>query len=485
MASLRPSAFNQKMRSDGGPFLSFEHLDTELCPDPNESEPFAVDIYYSDVDPNTITETSQHGWVRILSIRADLLTIFPVGHRANKSDYGLPKYGTIDRIVLAPPVAGPYKIPTSEAALDDFLLQLPDGLSKDWRTGLGFLWEYRSIGELLGTTLGVEILCLHGSSKIDTPSSFDGFVYTLGLKRFHDVRRELNRITRQHQREALQQKKLLISNNLLNQVDPATFPRIEEKITPNAIAELVKRTKGELSSRDRKAAVKVVSEHVQTLAKTEPTALLQLKQDIELVTLRELIDRCNNMLGTSTKEETWQQFLAANPFILSMAFHYAMVLIGERPYLGGKSLMGVGGNYGDFLLHSASTGNLALIEIKRPGTQLMVSYRGENYAPSAELSGAISQVLAQKSTLVTQFSVLRDGLPDGLRPHSVECVVIAGTTPSDSAQVRSLELYRNAMSKVTIITFDELVGRLEAIHTLLSEKERRPHTALESDDLPF
>ena len=44
------------------------------------------------------------------------------------------------------------------------------------------------------------------------------------------------------------------------------------------------------------------------LAETEPQALLALKSDIELVTLNQLIERYQEMLGTSLLKRKWQKF---------------------------------------------------------------------------------------------------------------------------------------------------------------------------------
>nr|MDZ8063108.1 DUF4263 domain-containing protein [Nostoc sp. EkiNYC01] len=53
--------------------------------------------------------------------------------------------------------------------------------------------------------------------------------------------------------------------------------------------------------------------------------------------------------------------------------------------------------------------------------------------------------------------------------YAVGCIVVSGTTPPDDAKRKSFELYRTNLSGVTVITFDELLDKLEALHKFLAE----------------
>ncbi|MOA24601.1 hypothetical protein D3C78_1452870 [compost metagenome] len=156
-----------------------------------------------------------------------------------------------------------------------------------------------------------------------------------------------------------------------------------------------------------------------------------------------------------------------------MAFHYPVVKIGDTPYVGGKSYSGSGGSHSDFLMAAAATNNLALVEIKRPGTQLVgKAYRGI-YPPSHDLSGAVAQVVAQRSELQQNFRLIGTELDrKGFRPHAIACVVIAGLKPTDEEQAQGFEQYRHALQGVHVVTFDELVDRLKALHDLLAGGQR-------------
>jgi hypothetical protein len=72
---------------------------------------------------------------RILNIRPERLTIWPINTRPDKEDYLLPKYGSLTQIVLTQPVAGPYKLPMTA----DDVVALLEGLPEVVRLHLAIL----------------------------------------------------------------------------------------------------------------------------------------------------------------------------------------------------------------------------------------------------------------------------------------------------------------------------------------------------------
>ena len=105
---------------------------------------------------------------------------------------------------------------------------------------------------------------------------------------------------------------------LLHAADAKEFPAFKKKIRPDAIAEITNggRDHATLSKQDRRAVVRMVQDNVMALAETEPQALLALKSDIELVTLNQLIERYQEMLGKELAEGKWQVFLKKIPLSL-------------------------------------------------------------------------------------------------------------------------------------------------------------------------
>jgi hypothetical protein len=464
MASLRPSAFNQRERADGGPFLVIASAEPE-----NEG----VNVFFTDVAPEQWTLDSR--MELLLHVCPDRITIWPLNVRADRDDYLKPKYDTLERIVVSRPEANPYVVPASTDDVIKLLAQLPEGFAKDFRFGLGLLWEYRQICETTAAISGVRVLIIHkgNEAKIDLP------FFMLGITRFHSLRKELNRITSRYQREARKEKQFQTYQALLHVADAKQFPAIKKKVRSDAIAEITNggRDHANLSKNDRRAVVRMVQDNVGALAETESNALLALKSDIELVTLNQLIERYQEMLGKELAEGRWQSFFLENPFILSLAFAVPTLLVQGQAYAGGKRLNGSGGKIADFLYASATTGNLALVEIKRPGTELLGknSYRGDLFAPSTDLGAAIVQVLDQRFKLQNELPVIKNNMNRyDIHSYAIRCIVIAGKTPPEHSQKKSFELVRNTLSDVIVVTFDELLQRLIEIKKALQPTEPEP-----------
>ena len=56
-----------------------------------------------------------------------------------------------------------------------------------------------------------------------------------------------------------------------------------------------------------------------------------------------------------------------------------------------------------------------------------------------------------------------------LEAYGIKGVVLAGMIP-DAERKRSFELYRNSLSGLSIITFDELLAKLKSLREFLSAK---------------
>ncbi|WP_252988389.1 Shedu immune nuclease family protein [Pantoea stewartii] len=227
-----------------------------------------------------------------------------------------------------------------------------------------------------------------------------------------------------------------------------------------------------LGPQDRRAVVQLVKDNVEALARTDAGTLMALKSDIELVTLEELIERFSQMIERKLTETKWQEFLTNNPFILSLAFAVPAYLVQGQAYVGGKRISGREGKYADFVYASASTGNLALIEIKRPDTELLSKkpYRGSDvYAASSDFSGAITQLLDQRYNMQIKLPILKmDSQMKDTQGYAIRCILIAGMSPNVEDHRKSFELLRNSLTEVTVITFNELLQRLKEIKIALS-----------------
>lgn len=493
MPSRRPSQMTLQSRTDGGPFIDFLLYDDEGAPTDDAQEVKSCDVYFSDITPELESPDALETWHRILCITPEEICIFPIHQRGGKTDYGTYKHGPIEQIILARPKAHPYSVPINRDELEGLLSSLPSGFAKDWQIGLGLLWEYRFVIESIADIGGINTIVIHGEDGSDD-AKIVGSVYYLGIDRYLELKRSIDRLSQRHQRETRADKQLVCYTGLVHAADPIRNPERLKKLPANVLTDLIKlgRGRSKLSRADQKSAVHLVKENAEVIVKQAPQILLELKADIERVTLGELIERYIKLMSAGAPEGKWQKFLAENPFILDMAFPYPVKVVCERPYVGSMRLSGRGGNFSDFLVAAKSTGNVAIIEIKHPQHDLLKvpEYRNNTYGPSFELSGSVAQIINQRASLQRQIHDLKEELEDEIHAHAIPAIVIIGRTPTDKHQRRSFEQYRNALKDVSVVTFDELQQRLEDIHKVLApstsaSSNQDPSASAEYDNVPF
>jgi len=190
---------------------------------------------------------------------------------------------------------------------------------------------------------------------------------------------------------------------------------------------------------------------------------------------------------TNSDEEFWQKTLAERAFVLTQVFAYPAVVIGKKMYVGGKEITNKGGNVVDFLARIKSTGSVVLIEIKTPQTKLLgASYRNDAFPLSADLSGAVAQVLKYRQSLMRAFDTLVRSDPSCLLGEP-RCLVVAGNTASQlttTGMRESFELHRDRLQGVTILGYDELFDRLQSMVSLLEGTDSSSSQEPEEDP-PF
>ncbi len=172
------------------------------------------------------------------------------------------------------------------------------------------------------------------------------------------------------------------------------------------------------------------------------------------------------------REKYWQTFFKANPFIFKMLFGLPVVLYADQASVGGMGHHRNGEKYADFLLEAGNSGNLAIVEIKTPDTDLMhpTAYREPTlYRPHKELAGGVNQVLEQRYNLISSIHMKRSiDANVRIQAWSVPCFLIVGTSPTDRWVKQSFELFRVNQREVVIVTFDELLSKLRGLHDFLS-----------------
>lgn len=472
MATFRtpaPSPFDPHLETDEDITSAGEPCGNVFYVAPTEAAVLA-----GDTSPSAPTDKAL-----IAQITENLFRTYPIHVRRQTPDYLQPKYGTLTTISFAHERYG-WRLPTEGDDFIGLLEGLPAGCAKQFEYGLGLVWKYRFLAEAIARIEGVtELVLTEGSAtQLETP------LYLLGIKRYDQIRRGLDSIERRNQRETHEHRRLVAYTNLQTEVDPQRFPVRTRTIRPGAIYELVK-IGGErtaFSREDRQAAIDLVKAEKEKIAKTDPEELLALKADIEKVTLAALIEKFEDMLSKDLPEPRWQVFLQGNPFILSLAFAHPVFVVQDQAYVGGASLRGAGEKIADFLMAQRYTGNIALIEIKRPSTALLGAdtFRTDLYGPGKQLTEAIAQVLDQRFKLQLSFTnkAYESGLT-GVHPYAIQCIVIAGTSPQEQVRKKSLDLFRNATRDVSVVTFDELLDKLKEIQRVFAANDEKV------SELPF
>jgi len=130
--------------------------------------------------------------------------------------------------------------------------------------------------------------------------------------------------------------------------------------------------------------------------------------------------------------------------------------------------------YVDFMYQNPHTAAIALVEIKKAGTDLLrnVAYRGDAFAPSDELAAGVAQVQYYRATFQRDIETLMRDVPH-LPLAAPRCVLIVGDTRTldSDAKRSSFERFRCGVQDVQIIAFDELRSRVEGFLAVVTGGE--------------
>lgn len=194
-------------------------------------------------------------------------------------------------------------------------------------------------------------------------------------------------------------------------------------------------------------------------------------------------------------EAFWEAFFEQHPWILQSVFSATVFMLGGDTYVGGKSAKGRQGSGGvatDFLFADESTKSFAVVEIKTPGTRLMGPiYRGDGdgedqdvYSPHKELSGGVVQTRNEIAIAIEHFeSVLGRTFKEvESRVHPKGVLIIGSASDLNQRQKASFNHFRHGLYSLTVITFDELLRRLEV---LFDCEVMAPDEPGSSDEIPF
>lgn len=406
---------------------------------------------------------------RLLTIDAVLggLAIYPL-KTFPSSNFLKPKHSPFKELVLEDRTDA---LPETAEDVVLMLQDLPAGFIRDFDFGLGIEKEFLPILHAIRRLGRVTSLVLSDQKE----PGLRGETFHMTYNDYDDVRRAMHRVTERYRAEARADRAILAHNEILTVLDPDRFPPATRPYAPGTVFKLLSRRSeaSRLSRDDSRALVKTLTAAAPGLAK-DPEQLFQLGETVERVSLQVLIGKFEAQLEKGGKEADWQKLLDQNPFIVSLVFGYPIVHLASQGAVGGWRLKR-GGKIADYVVKNQLTHAIALVELKTPGMDLVIKdYRRGVPGISAKLTGAVMQVLDQRLQLQKSLSILKDDEDDeqirNARALGVDCIVIAGRTPKNSAAIKTFELFRSGLRDVRILTFDELLAKAKGLLDLLSPK---------------
>lgn len=243
------------------------------------------------------------------------------------------------------------------------------------------------------------------------------------------------------------------------------------------LAAIIEELEGKPLLSDKTQSSKFISSIVSILSNTssdDMDAILSLltddnrhllKQHLNIVELKRFIAELKTNVERNKGEDYWQELIKQNNWVISQLFTYPFVFQGDKVHIGGQTLKKDGGVV-DFLANNKITSNISLVEIKNNYDNLVKSkpYREglKTYSMSDDLIGGVVQVLDYKNTLISNSHTLL--ATEQLNSFNPQCILIIGRIRNlNPDQIKSFELYRSELKDVTVITYDELISRVELI----------------------
>ena len=381
--------------------------------------------------------------------------------------FGL-RYPGINQIVLEG--FGTGRITDEESALSFIENELPKQFRTDLEDGMGLLDPYTPLIEEIHK--GCEAHRLVISKKRMSEFLGQDSDLILSEREFLEACNQIDEIDRLAWDFAYREK----LDAVFNKFAPFMAKQDRRRITQNeeAIKDIVRLLSeaATFDSTERNRLAHRVSETADDLVETNSDAVEILKDGLDLALLDAFIERFENRLNEDLSESDWQTFFTDHPIALANLFNSSVVMISDRPYVGGKDIDGRGGKHSDFLYQNVLSGNLSFVEIKTPEKKLVQandSYTSGLHPAHSDLSLAVSQVMLQRNKFQDQFANAHLESPQlNLKSYAIRCFVVIGKMPTDEPSARSFEHVRDNFKHVTVVTFDEVVSRLKQFRTMLA-----------------
>ena len=402
--------------------------------------------------------------VKIIEIvpAASELRIHPIDTRLWQTGLLGPKYSKIRTISLPLDVG-------EDVDLVDVMERLPAGFTKDYEYGLGLAQEYELIIDLIEEYTQCDTLAFGSSVE----ASVDGPTFRMSFARFEALRAGLASIKGRGDGAIRRVKQAFVHNDLREVLELGEAHYSEGRYPTSKWMTRVAAGAEPLSDSEQKSLLAATRASASEIAKTNPDRLVRLQRDIELVNLDQLIVAYGEALAARRNEPWWQRFFEENVFVLQLLFGGPTVFVDSQVPIGEGGNRKKGKKIADYLFRSATTNNAALVEIKKPATRLLgkTPYREGVYGVYSEIGKSVAQVLDQALHLTRHEADTQTRTLDNSWVSSApRCFVIAGSTDEldTPEKKKSFDLFREHLSGVRLVTFDEIHDQLRLLRDFLS-----------------
>lgn len=361
----------------------------------------------------------------------------------------------------------------SEIIFDGISPSAVHGVYKTWQRGLGFTRYLSPVIDFLENYIGVRKIIISKKKK----SQLKRFEIILNAD---DVEHLYQRIKpfRDQQSEELRG----LTKNVFAGIFPTKVKKEAARYYAGQLTRVIesKSVKPfQLSANDIRAMSQLLTSLPAEHSFIKLGKFITTKERFDIVSIESTLKKYKKLLARKNDskklEEDWHQFFKQHSWILSQMFASPMVILGDKAYVGGKDISNQKGKIADFIYKNSFSRSAAIIEIKTHLTPLMMKrpYRKPDvFSTSKELTGAINQTLDQKDTLQKDYhSVTKDSGVESFNPTSI---ILAGQiTRLDKKNIKSFELFRNNSKDAVIVTYDELLKRIETILEIFRRKPKK------------
>jgi Domain of unknown function (DUF4263) len=356
----------------------------------------------------------------------------------------------------------------------DFKAKLPTGLIKSFKRGYGFTKVLKIFANYLDNELKISkvVFVKTQDNSIDLSTSS----LTFNESTFSSINKAFTDLAKKSTQEQELESKLF-----LHTLFPKVIKRPTTKYVSNALTTTLSNWGNsieEFSQKDKEAIKDLFEKLSLNTNFLDPAKLSTTKQYIDNKILSDAIQEFSNLLsatGTIDRlEKKWQAYLKINSWIFSSVFAQPIILFKDEAYVGGKDINNQNGKFSDYLMKNKLSNNVTFLEIKTHKTDLLnpKAYRGTDvFSVTDELSGCINQVLNQRDNFQKEFDHLKRKSKENFETVNSKCIVIIGQHGLlTNDQKHCFELFRNNCRDVEILTFDELLLKIQNILTLRLKK---------------